>query len=274
MEMWSTTSAMSLNLEYRLAYASATTRVKTWSVDRHFLRQAGPVDQWTPHFMSAVNFKGRAENYRACCTRLVLSMSLPTDRSQAPSLSSRSIDSEPEIPSHCLESAAHDPQPLQPLFPLLPVHLLLIAFCHLAAPHCPSINEAFADELQPRSSLNSESISQPSPLRNLLSAFDSFEVLPSGKKLPKDYLATAREVVRSLRDSLGSDSSSESGFRRSADTAKTAIRNYIGSWKNSPLVSGEVKWRDCRVCVCVHVFVSLRLLLVHGLCVVHFFNPF
>ena len=252
MVKWSITSAMALNLEYRLALTSTTTRVETRFVDRHFLCQAGPgrpsLDQWTPHLMSAVNFKGRAENFRACSTRLIFSTSLPSNCSEAPSPFSRSIDSEAEIPSHCLGGAAHDPQPLQPVFPLLPVHLVLIAFCHLAAPHCPAINEAFADELQPRSTLTSESISQPTPLQNLLSAFDSFEVLPSGKKLPKDYLATAREVVRCLRDSLGTDSASESGFRRSADAAKTAIRNYIGSWKNSPLVSGEVVWRDCVQC--------------------------
>ncbi|KAF7067658.1 hypothetical protein CFC21_073518 [Triticum aestivum] len=73
------------------------------------------------------------------------------------------------------------------------------------------------------------------------SLFDPNEETKAGKVLPKAYLKAAREVVRTLRESLGEgDAAGDSAsFRRGADSAKTSIREFIGGWRGQPAVAKE-----------------------------------
>ncbi|KAM3278051.1 hypothetical protein ACQJBY_045749 [Aegilops geniculata] len=73
------------------------------------------------------------------------------------------------------------------------------------------------------------------------SLFDPNEETRAGKVLPKAYLKAAREVVRTLRESLGEgDAAGDSAsFRRGADSAKTSIREFIGGWRGQPAVAKE-----------------------------------
>uniref|UniRef100_A0A453LS51 Uncharacterized protein n=1 Tax=Aegilops tauschii subsp. strangulata TaxID=200361 RepID=A0A453LS51_AEGTS len=75
------------------------------------------------------------------------------------------------------------------------------------------------------------------------SLFDPNEETKGGKVLPKAYLKAAREVVRTLRESLGEgDAAGDSAsFRRGADSAKTSIREFIGGWRGQPAVAREVQ---------------------------------
>lgn len=65
------------------------------------------------------------------------------------------------------------------------------------------------------------------------------EKTKSGKVLPKAYLKSAREVVRTLRESLKEDLNDVSKFRRTADAAKESIREYLNNWKGQKAVVGE-----------------------------------
>ncbi|CAM6088011.1 unnamed protein product [Calypogeia fissa] len=76
-------------------------------------------------------------------------------------------------------------------------------------------------------------------LGGLLSLFDPNETTKQGKKLPKAYLKSARDVVQTLRASFSEDSQNEAQFRRNADSAKGAIRDYISSWRGAKLVGAE-----------------------------------
>ncbi|KAM3260239.1 hypothetical protein ACQJBY_051482 [Aegilops geniculata] len=73
------------------------------------------------------------------------------------------------------------------------------------------------------------------------SLFDPNEETKGGKVLPKAYLKAAREVVRTLRESLGEgDAAGDSAsFRRGADSAKTSIQEFIGGWRGQPAVAKE-----------------------------------
>ncbi|GAV84850.1 PSII_Pbs27 domain-containing protein [Cephalotus follicularis] len=71
------------------------------------------------------------------------------------------------------------------------------------------------------------------------SMFDSNEKTKSGKVLPKAYLRSAREVVKTLRQSLDEDRKDIAKFRRTADAAKESIREYLSSWKGQLNVVGE-----------------------------------
>ncbi|MCO5547115.1 hypothetical protein L7F22_000557 [Adiantum nelumboides] len=70
-----------------------------------------------------------------------------------------------------------------------------------------------------------------SPLYGLLSSFDPNEKAKSGKLLPKSYLKSARNVVKSLKESLKEESSKDSDVRKSADQVKEAIRDYLQNWR-------------------------------------------
>lgn len=72
------------------------------------------------------------------------------------------------------------------------------------------------------------------------SIFDPNEKTKTGKLLPKAYLNDAREVVKTLRESLEEDVKDASKFRRSADAAKESIRQYLNSWKGQSAVVAEV----------------------------------
>lgn len=72
------------------------------------------------------------------------------------------------------------------------------------------------------------------------SLFDPNEKTKSGKVLPKAYLKSAREVVKTLRESLNEDPNDITKFRRSADAAKESIREYLGNWKGQQAIAQEV----------------------------------
>ncbi|KAG5554710.1 hypothetical protein RHGRI_012311 [Rhododendron griersonianum] len=69
--------------------------------------------------------------------------------------------------------------------------------------------------------------------------FDPNEKTKSGKVLPKAYLKSARELVRTLRDSLKEDPKDLAKFRRTADAAKEAIREYLSGWRGQNTVAKE-----------------------------------
>lgn len=75
----------------------------------------------------------------------------------------------------------------------------------------------------------------------LKSLFDPNEKTKSGKVLPKAYLKSAREVVKTLRESLKEDPNDITKFRRTADAAKESIREYLGGWRGDKTVANEVK---------------------------------
>lgn len=74
------------------------------------------------------------------------------------------------------------------------------------------------------------------------SLFDPNEKTKSGKVLPKAYLNSAREVVKTLRESLNEDPNDMAKFRRTADAAKASIREYLGSWRGEKTVINEVNF--------------------------------
>uniref|UniRef100_A0A6V7QX96 Photosystem II D1 processing protein PSB27-H2, chloroplastic n=1 Tax=Ananas comosus var. bracteatus TaxID=296719 RepID=A0A6V7QX96_ANACO len=71
------------------------------------------------------------------------------------------------------------------------------------------------------------------------SIFDPNEKTKSGKVLPKGYLKAAREVVRTLRESLEEDTKDVAKFRRNADAAKESIREYLSGWRGQQTVVAE-----------------------------------
>ncbi|KAL9680730.1 hypothetical protein QQ045_014940 [Rhodiola kirilowii] len=81
-------------------------------------------------------------------------------------------------------------------------------------------------------------------LSSITSLLDPNEKTKSGKVLPKAYLKSAREVVRTLRDSLKEDSKDNAMFRRNADAAKESIREYLGNWRGQQAVSKEESYME------------------------------
>lgn len=75
---------------------------------------------------------------------------------------------------------------------------------------------------------------------SLKSLFDPNEKTKSGKILPKAYLNSAREVVKTLRESLKEDPKDIAKFRRTADAAKESIREYLNGWRGQQTVAAEV----------------------------------
>ncbi|CAH9086203.1 unnamed protein product [Cuscuta epithymum] len=73
----------------------------------------------------------------------------------------------------------------------------------------------------------------------LKSLFEPNEKTKSGKFLPKDYLKSVREVIKTLRESLEEDPNDMAKFRRTADAAKESIRAYLGGWRGDKTVVNE-----------------------------------
>ncbi|KAL3812621.1 hypothetical protein ACJIZ3_013889 [Penstemon smallii] len=73
----------------------------------------------------------------------------------------------------------------------------------------------------------------------LNSLFDPNEKTKSGKVLPKAYLKSVREVVKTLRESLNEDTKDNAKFRRTADAAKESIRDYLNGWRGQKSVVNE-----------------------------------
>ncbi|XP_059439132.1 photosystem II D1 precursor processing protein PSB27-H2, chloroplastic-like [Corylus avellana] len=71
------------------------------------------------------------------------------------------------------------------------------------------------------------------------SLFDPNEKTKSGKVLPKAYLKSAREVLKTLRESLKENPKDIAKFRRTADAAKESIREYLSSWRGQQTVVQE-----------------------------------
>ncbi|GMI87755.1 LOW PSII ACCUMULATION 19 [Hibiscus trionum] len=71
------------------------------------------------------------------------------------------------------------------------------------------------------------------------SLFDPNEKTKSGKVLPKAYVKSAREVVKTLRESLQEDPKDVAKFRRTADSAKESIRDYLSNWRGQEKVARE-----------------------------------
>ncbi|KAL3695261.1 hypothetical protein R1sor_009337 [Riccia sorocarpa] len=84
---------------------------------------------------------------------------------------------------------------------------------------------------------------QESVFDGLKALLDPNETTKSGKKLPKAYLKSARGVVTKLRDSFSGDSKNETQFRRNADSAKEAIRDYVSNWRGSKEVSSDESYQ-------------------------------
>ncbi|XP_019056534.1 PREDICTED: photosystem II D1 precursor processing protein PSB27-H2, chloroplastic isoform X2 [Tarenaya hassleriana] len=74
--------------------------------------------------------------------------------------------------------------------------------------------------------------------------FDPDEKTKSGKVLPKAYLKSAREVVKTLRESLKEDPSDMAKFRRTADAAKESIRDYLSNWRGQERVALEESYAE------------------------------
>eukprot|EP00245_Coleochaete_scutata_P017256 TRINITY_DN837_c0_g1_i1.p1 TRINITY_DN837_c0_g1~~TRINITY_DN837_c0_g1_i1.p1 ORF type:complete len:172 (+),score=27.97 TRINITY_DN837_c0_g1_i1:47-517(+) len=79
----------------------------------------------------------------------------------------------------------------------------------------------------------------PSVVDEVLSLFDPDEVTKSGRKLPKAYVRSSREVIKTLRESLGQDVQEGSDFRKGTEKAKDAIRAFLVDWKTSQAVASE-----------------------------------
>ncbi|KAM7462791.1 hypothetical protein LguiA_030912 [Lonicera macranthoides] len=72
------------------------------------------------------------------------------------------------------------------------------------------------------------------------SFLDPDEKTKSGKVLPKAYLKSVREVVKTLRESLKENPKDNAKFRRTADAAKESIREYLGGWRGNLTVESYV----------------------------------
>ncbi|CAK8573716.1 unnamed protein product [Lathyrus sativus] len=71
------------------------------------------------------------------------------------------------------------------------------------------------------------------------SLFDPNEKTKSGKVLPKAYIKSAKEVVKTLRESLNEVLDDNAKFRRTADAAKESINEYLGSWRGNQTLAQE-----------------------------------
>lgn len=114
--------------------------------------------------------------------------------------------------------------------------------CELVTSGWPGLSEARADVGE-----SANAIKEASPLQNLLSVFDTYEETQSGRKLPKAYLKSAREVVRTLKEALMEESSQGSKYRRATESAKEAIREYLGAWKGVSTVTAEESYMELEV---------------------------
>lgn len=92
----------------------------------------------------------------------------------------------------------------------------------------------------PARAAEDESTGEEGVLGAIKSIFDPNEKTKAGKVLPKAYLKAAREVVRTLRESLQEDDGGDMAkFRRNADAAKESIREFLGGWRGQPAVAAE-----------------------------------
>ncbi|RAL38434.1 hypothetical protein DM860_002412 [Cuscuta australis] len=81
------------------------------------------------------------------------------------------------------------------------------------------------------------------------SLFDPKERTKSGKVLPKAYLKSVKEVVRTLRESLKEDPNDMSKFRRTADAARESIRGFLGGWRGERTVVHEESYEMLEIAI-------------------------
>ncbi|RCV40916.1 hypothetical protein SETIT_9G093600v2 [Setaria italica] len=75
----------------------------------------------------------------------------------------------------------------------------------------------------------------------VLGAIKRVKTKAARKVLPKAYLKAAREVVRTLRESLEEDGGGDMAkFRWNADAAKESIREFLGGWRGQQAAAAEV----------------------------------
>lgn len=95
---------------------------------------------------------------------------------------------------------------------------------------------AKAEESNPKDKEEAEGDGVVGAIKSL---FDPSEKTKSGKVLPKAYLKAAREVVKTLRESLEDNTKDVVKFRRGADAAKESIREYLSGWRGQQAVVSE-----------------------------------
>lgn len=103
----------------------------------------------------------------------------------------------------------------------------------------PSIVPAIAEENNKTSDNSGGGDGSSSIVDGVLSLFDPDQMTKSGKKLPKKYVKSVKEVVKSLRESFNEDTKDNAKFRRNADSAKEAIREYLQDWRGAKVVATE-----------------------------------
>ncbi|KAL2621675.1 hypothetical protein R1flu_001880 [Riccia fluitans] len=108
---------------------------------------------------------------------------------------------------------------------------------------CQGAQEVLAEEEEANKGVIPAVQKEGSVFDGLKSLLDPNETTKTGKKLPKAYLKSARGVVTKLRDSFNGESKNESQFRRNADSAKEAIRDYVANWRGSKEVSSEESYQ-------------------------------
>lgn len=110
---------------------------------------------------------------------------------------------------------------------------------------CSSLSLVSISALRIQSPIKAEEINGKEDERDndvigtITSLFDPNEKTKTGKVLPKAYLKVAREVVKTLKESLEEDAKDVTKFRRAADSAKEAIREYLNGWQGQKAVSTE-----------------------------------
>lgn len=91
-----------------------------------------------------------------------------------------------------------------------------------------------------KSNSNQDEKDEEGLVGSIKSLFDPNEKTKSGKVLPKAYLKSAKELVKTLRESLKEDPKDVAKFRRNADAAKESIRDYLRNWRGQKTVASEV----------------------------------
>ncbi|XP_022685372.1 LOW QUALITY PROTEIN: photosystem II D1 precursor processing protein PSB27-H2, chloroplastic [Setaria italica] len=77
-------------------------------------------------------------------------------------------------------------------------------------------------------------------IKSIFDPNEKSETKAARKVLPKAYLKAAREVVRTLRESLEEDGGGDMAkFRWNADAAKESIREFLGGWRGQQAAAAE-----------------------------------
>eukprot|EP00271_Cylindrocystis_brebissonii_P015034 TRINITY_DN3694_c0_g1_i1.p1 TRINITY_DN3694_c0_g1~~TRINITY_DN3694_c0_g1_i1.p1 ORF type:complete len:292 (+),score=39.56 TRINITY_DN3694_c0_g1_i1:406-1281(+) len=151
------------------------------------------------------------------------------------------------FPSSCFKILSTTPKTRRECIPLLFSFSLLSSLQLSGGDSLPHERMALAADLPfPLADMGdgpTSAVGEGASGKGLLSFFDSEETTAAGRRLPKAYLRTARDVVKALRESLDEQSGEDLKFRRSADAAKGAIRAYLGNWQGVASVVTEDSYK-------------------------------